>query len=64
MTEMPIRQIQAYFRLVAQGEGTEPERLALLERHRDAVRARVVELTSALRAVEMKIEIYGGACAP
>jgi DNA-binding transcriptional MerR regulator len=64
MTEMPIRQIQAYFRLVAEGDGTEPQRLALLERHRDAVRARVDELRSALAAIDLKIEIYGGACSP
>src|SRR4029450_4391541 len=55
MTAMPIRDIQAYFRLVAQGPGTEPERLALLERHRDQVKARIVDLESALATIEFKI---------
>ena len=64
MTAMPIREIQAYFRLVAQGPGTEPERLALLERHRDEVKARIVDLESALATIEWKIATYGGACAP
>jgi DNA-binding transcriptional MerR regulator len=64
MTAMPIRDIQAYFRLVAQGPGTEPERLALLERHRDDVKARIVDLESALATIEFKIATYGGACAP
>jgi DNA-binding transcriptional MerR regulator len=64
MTAMPIRDIQAYFRLVAQGPGTEPERLALLERHRDEVKARIVDLESALATIEFKIATYGGACAP
>jgi DNA-binding transcriptional MerR regulator len=64
MTAMPIRDIQAYFRLVARGPSTEPERLALLERHRDDVKARIVDLESALATIEFKIATYGGACAP
>jgi DNA-binding transcriptional MerR regulator len=61
-TAMPIRQIQDYFRLVAEGPGTEPQRLALLERHRADVQARMRELQSALEAVEYKIAVYGGSC--
>ncbi|HEX8804713.1 MAG TPA: MerR family transcriptional regulator [Acidimicrobiales bacterium] len=64
LTAMPIRDIQAYFRLVAQGPQTEPERLAVLERHRDQVKARICELEAALGVVEMKIAAYGGAGAP
>ena len=64
LTAMPIRQIQDYFRLVAEGPGTEPARLALLERHRDDVKARMRELDTALQAIEYKIAIYGGSCAP
>ena len=63
-TAMPIRDIQAYFRLVRAGEGNEDQRLALLERHRDQVRARIAELKAALEAVEFKITTYGGHCAP
>jgi DNA-binding transcriptional MerR regulator len=64
LTAMPIRDIQAYFRLVAEGPGNEGQRLALLERHRDEVKARLVDLESALGVIEFKIATYGGACAP
>ena len=64
LTAMPIRDIQAYFRLVAEGPGNEDQRLALLERHRDEVKARLVDLESALGVIEFKIATYGGACAP
>jgi DNA-binding transcriptional MerR regulator len=64
MTEMPIRDIQAYFAMVAEGPGNEHRRLALLEAHRDRVICRIAELQSALDAVEHKIAVYGGACAP
>jgi DNA-binding transcriptional MerR regulator len=64
LTAMPIRDIQAYFALVADGPGNEPERLAILERHRDQVKARLGELQSALEAVEFKIAVYGGSCTP
>jgi DNA-binding transcriptional MerR regulator len=64
LTAMPIREIQDYVRLVAAGPATEPERLALLERHRDQVEARMGELQSALAAIEYKIAVYGGSCTP
>lgn len=64
LTAMPIRDIQAYFRLVAEGPGNEHERLALLEAHRDQVKARITELESALGVVEFKIATYGGTCVP
>jgi DNA-binding transcriptional MerR regulator len=63
-TAMPIRDIQGYFALVARGPSTERERLALLEAHRAAVRARLGELEAALDAIEHKIARYGGSCAP
>jgi DNA-binding transcriptional MerR regulator len=63
-TAMPIRDIQRYFALVARGSSTERERLALLEAHRAAVRARLHELEAALDAIEHKIARYGGSCAP
>ena len=63
-TAMPIRDIQAYFRLVADGPGNEDQRLALLERHRDQVKAHINELESALGVVEYKIATYGGSCLP
>jgi DNA-binding transcriptional MerR regulator len=60
MTAMPIREIQAYFGLVAQGQGTEAERLDLLQRHRRDVVARMDELRSALSVIDFKIALYGG----
>jgi DNA-binding transcriptional MerR regulator len=64
LTAMPIRDIQAYFGLVAEGPGNEDKRLAILEAHRDQVKARIGELESALGVVEFKIATYGGTCAP
>jgi DNA-binding transcriptional MerR regulator len=64
MTAMPIRDIQAYFRLVEEGPGNEDRRLALLEAHRDQVKARITELESALGVIEFKIATYGGSCMP
>ena len=63
-TAMPIRDIQTYFRLVAEGPGNEDQRLALLERHRDQVKAHINELEAALGVVEYKIATYGGNCLP
>jgi DNA-binding transcriptional MerR regulator len=64
LTAMPIRDIQTYFRLVAAGPGNEDQRLALLEAHRDRVKAHITELESALGVVEFKITTYGGFCEP
>jgi DNA-binding transcriptional MerR regulator len=64
MTGMPIRALQRYVALAGEGEGTVPERLVMLEAHRDAVRAQLQELALALETVEFKIASYGGACAP
>jgi DNA-binding transcriptional MerR regulator len=58
MTAMPIRDIQAYFRLVDAGPGNEAQRLALLERHRAEVMSRLDALQSALVAVDFKISLY------
>ncbi|MDY7106230.1 MAG: MerR family transcriptional regulator [Actinomycetota bacterium] len=59
-TEMPIRDIQAYFALVREGSGNEAERLELLERHRAGVVRRIEELSWALAVVDHKIGTYGG----
>jgi DNA-binding transcriptional MerR regulator len=64
LTAMPIRHVQAYFRLVDAGPGNEAERLALLERHRNQVRERLVELQAALDVIDFKIATYGGMCDP
>jgi DNA-binding transcriptional MerR regulator len=64
MTGMSIRDLQRYVALVAQGEGSVPERLRLLLAHRDAVRAQLQELTFALDTIEFKIAAYGGHAQP
>jgi DNA-binding transcriptional MerR regulator len=57
-TGMPIRWIRRYAELVREGEGNERDRLALLEQHRDAVRARLAEVQSHLAFIDRKIAIY------
>lgn len=64
MTGMPIRELQRYVALVGEGEQTVPERLRMLQQHREAVRAQLQELQFALETVEFKIAAYGGSCAP
>lgn len=61
-SEMPIRVLQRYVALVNDGPDTEPERLAIMEAHRDAVLARRAELDEALGIIDFKIGVYGGAC--
>jgi DNA-binding transcriptional MerR regulator len=61
-SEMPIRTLQRYVALVEEGPATEPERLAIMEAHRDAVQARRAELDEALGMIEFKIATYGGSC--
>nr|WP_281386552.1 MerR family transcriptional regulator [Jiangella mangrovi] len=62
--DMPIRDIQRYFELVAAGPGTEPDRLALLVEHRETVRVRMEALRIALDVVDFKIAKYGGTATP
>ncbi|HWE65474.1 MAG TPA: MerR family transcriptional regulator [Acidimicrobiales bacterium] len=57
-TGMPIRTMRQYTDLVRAGRGTEAERLALLEAHRDTVRAQLDESTRNLRAIDFKIATY------
>jgi DNA-binding transcriptional MerR regulator len=59
-TGMPIRFIRRYAELVAAGPGNEQERLALMETHRAAVRARLAEIQENLELIEHKIDVYRG----
>jgi DNA-binding transcriptional MerR regulator len=59
-TGMPIRTIRRYAELVSEGRGNEKERLALLEAHREEVRARLAEVQDNLRTIDHKIEVYRG----
>jgi DNA-binding transcriptional MerR regulator len=57
-TGMPIRRMREYADLVRRGEGTEAERLALLEEHRHTVRAHLEEAARNLSAIDTKIQMY------
>ena len=57
-TGMPIRRIREYADLVRRGEDTNERRLAMLEAHRDAVRARLAETQQNLDLIEQKIDHY------
>jgi DNA-binding transcriptional MerR regulator len=57
-TGMPIRGVRRYAELVRAGDGNEDERLALLEDHRDAIRAQLSEVRRHLDFIEHKIAIY------
>lgn len=59
-TALPISEVQRYFELVDSGPRTEPERLALLEKHRENVQQQLADIQDALAAIEFKIELYGG----
>jgi DNA-binding transcriptional MerR regulator len=57
-TGMPIRQVRMYAELLNGGDDTNEERLALLEAHREAVRARLEETAGHLELIDWKIDLY------
>jgi DNA-binding transcriptional MerR regulator len=57
-TGMPIRAIREYAELVWAGEGNEPERLALLEAHRERVLEQLAQIQRNLELVDYKIGLY------
>ena len=57
-TGMPIRQIRRYAELVWTGPQTEPERLALLEEHRERVTAQLADAARCLERIDFKIALY------
>jgi DNA-binding transcriptional MerR regulator len=57
-TGMPIRDVRRYAELLNRGVGTERQRMALLESHRDAVRALLAETARNLELIEWKINYY------
>ena len=59
-SQMPIADLVRYVELVADGPATEPQRLALLQAHRDQILERQRALHDALFVVDLKIEVYGG----
>jgi DNA-binding transcriptional MerR regulator len=59
-TGMPIREMVRYTALRERGSGTQAERRALLEAHRERVRAHVAELQACLLVLDTKIAGYAG----
>jgi DNA-binding transcriptional MerR regulator len=57
-TGMPIRQIRAYADLMRGGDETHEARLALLQEHREAVRASLAETERNLELIDRKIGFY------
>jgi DNA-binding transcriptional MerR regulator len=57
-TDMPIRKMLEYARLVRRGETTVAARRALLEAHRVDVEAKLEQLRSALALIARKIALY------
>ncbi|HYN94181.1 MAG TPA: MerR family transcriptional regulator [Pilimelia sp.] len=57
-TGMPIRDMQEFMALARAGEHTVPERVTVLEAHRDELRARLALLTRHLSAIDAKIGVY------
>jgi DNA-binding transcriptional MerR regulator len=57
-TGMPIRQVRRYAELANRGDDTQQERLALLEEHREAVRAHLEETAAHLELIDWKIDFY------
>ena len=55
---MPIRQVRTYADLLNGGDDTNEERLALLEAHREAARARLEETAGHLELIDWKIDLY------
>jgi DNA-binding transcriptional MerR regulator len=60
-TGMPIREMLRYAALREQGAGTEAERRALLEKHRERVRAHMAEIKASLLVLDAKIGGYADA---
>lgn len=59
-TGMPIREMLRYAALRERGVNTEAERGALLEQHRERVRAHLAKLQACLLVLDTKIAGYAG----
>jgi DNA-binding transcriptional MerR regulator len=57
-SEMPLAEIRRFAALVREGPGNEAERLELLRRHEERVRARMTALADALDVISGKVETY------
>ena len=57
-TGMPLEQILEYAHLRAEGESTFEQRRILLQKHRDALKARIENELEHLRMLDLKIDYY------
>ena len=55
LTGMPLDQLKAYTALLDQGDSGIPQRVALLQAHRDGVARRVEELCQMLAVIDYKL---------
>jgi DNA-binding transcriptional MerR regulator len=62
-TGMPLAQIQAYAALRAAGEGTNADRMAMLQLHRHRLATTIAELSTAAKLLDEKILTYQEALA-
>lgn len=58
-TGMSIADMREMAALMLHGDETIPDRLALLQRHRDAIERQMADLQRTLREVDAKIAVYG-----
>jgi DNA-binding transcriptional MerR regulator len=63
-TDMPIRKMLEYARLVRRGESTVAARRALLDAHRRDVEAKLEHVRESLGAIKRKIAYYDRALVP
>ncbi|GGQ37904.1 MerR family transcriptional regulator [Couchioplanes azureus] len=59
-TGMPVRETKDFVAMTRQGAATHGRRLALLQEHRERVRAQLAQLEGDLHAIEGKIDHYAG----
>ncbi|MEV6601851.1 MerR family transcriptional regulator [Actinoplanes sp. NPDC051346] len=59
-TGMPVRETKDFVAMTREGAATHGRRLALLQEHRDRVRAHLEQLEGDLHAIESKIDHYVG----
>jgi DNA-binding transcriptional MerR regulator len=57
-TGMPIRQMVEYAELVREGDHTAARRREMLEAHRDAIHAQLIELNETAAVLDHKIAMY------
>jgi DNA-binding transcriptional MerR regulator len=63
-TDMPIRKMLEYARLVRRGESTQGARRALLDAHRRDVEEKLEHVRESLSAIKRKIALYDRALVP